>query len=250
MASSLPCRPPSYRRVLSTIFAYDLALAILGVPTTVLMAYKACIDGYGWIWYLLAIAVSLVLLLKIRFSYKQEAAKEAESLNALEGALHTLHSILIRYASIHAKPPQLRITIHAVVQPKRGPGDAELVQLVDYVGDQRKKKTAWRKSPINGGIIGEVMLTKELAVGKRTDPSTETYVQELQSKWRYPPEKARSIDTSSMSWLAIPLVDSKQEILAILFADSVNPEFFTDELVLLADSATAGIAEFVKARIL
>ena len=53
-----------------------------------------------------------------------------------------------------------------------------------------------------------------------------------------------------MSWLALPIIDGKGKVAAVLFADSTEKDYFTDERSLVAMTAATGLAEFVKLRLL
>ncbi len=238
MPSGIPLPKSLWQRLLTSTAATDFANAVLAVPASLVAAFKLEAEGYGWGFYLVPVFVLLLTGRKAYQTYKKDAAEER--VHALEGALHVAHRVIMECETIHVDP-KLRITIHAV-------DGASLVQVIDYVGDQRSTGTAGRRTPSHCGIIGLALKTKQLAQGRRSTEKLQDYQDELVSKWLYAPEAAKKLDPHSMSWLAMPLMDSKGKTAAIVFADSVDPDFFTDLRCLFAMTAVAGLSEFVKHR--
>lgn len=216
----------------------DLVLAAIAIVPTSIGIYKLYTDG----WSVLLFAVPVMVLILSARKFIQGMIKDSseDHVHALEGALHVTHQLLMVCDNI-ASDPKLRITIHAVS------GNC-LVQVLDYVGNQRSKRTAGRHTPANCGIIGLALKNKELATGNRMSTVLQDYHDELVDKWHYTPDAAQKLDGHAMSWLAIPLINNKNTVVAILFADSVDPDFFTELRCAYASYAAAGLSDFVTHR--
>jgi hypothetical protein len=239
---------PHKTKLLGWTGTYDLILA----PLAVVAGYST---AYGCFWnnqpvrgWLFSCATTLALgasVVKAWITLRgQMGCKVAHE---LEGCLHTLHAILMSTADSAAPDPGLRITVHKPV--KNG---EQLEQILDYVGASRSRAaTAGRRQPATAGIIGVAMTRQQTADAKRTSSDYEAYVQELQREWRYTEEQARALNPASMSWLAIPLmevIDGRSLVRGIVYLDSTDPEFFTADRKLLAETASKGIARFLKSR--
>ena len=114
---------------------------------------------------MLPILVFAFTIFKFVLSVQKESGKDR--IHALEGSLHTVHALMV---SLESKPnPKLRLTIHVLSPDKKN-----LIQALDYVGDQRKTKTAGRITPANCGIIGKALSEGKLACGSRKSENHET----------------------------------------------------------------------------
>lgn len=243
MPEGIPLPRSPWKRLVSSTNTYDAITAVLTLPLAFAAVAKLVTEGWPWLLYAIPVIAVLTTFIKLWLNDQKERGEVR--VNALEGALHTLHRMLLDADTVPVgADPKLRLTIHSPSKDEK-----ELIQLLDYVGDQRKKKTAGRRTQSNCGVIGLAFGSKEMATGKRENPDRESYVRELISKWHFTEEAARVLDASTMAWLAIPLKDGKNKVVAVLFADSVDANFFTEMRVLVALSATNGIAEFVRLRL-
>lgn len=245
MARGLPLPRPVWKRFLLSVFTWDLVIALNALPLACIAVEKLRREGtVGWWAYIFPLIATLATGWRCYLNWLKDSA--AAQIHALEGALHVLNQCLLdTSASSTAPPPKLRLTIHVPT-----PDGQHLVQLLDYVGDQRRKKTKGRKTRANCGVIGEALRTKGMSRGSREDPDYERYISELITRWHFTEEDARNLDAASMAWLALPITDGQGKVAGVLFADSVDKGFFTDDRSLVAMTAATGIAEFVKLRLL
>jgi hypothetical protein len=240
----MPLPRPLHSRILRTTITWDVVIAFCAFWLALIAASKYAADGYGWLVYLLPLVVLGATIWKSYLNWRKDSSES--QISALEGALHVMNRLILDADVISPTfNPKLRLTIH-VPEPD---GD-DLIQLLDYVGNQRRKNTAGRKTRGLCGVIGEAKRTQRIAVGSRIDPDYEKYVEELTDKWHYTEEEARRLDPASLAWLAFPLVDGKRKVIAILFADSADKDFFTPARIELITKATTGLAEFVLHRLI
>ena len=129
----------------------DLLTAIAGLGAGAAGAYRFFTtdpatdpNAINWAWGLaIGVGVALVGQLgKTVIKYRHDASKK--SLHDLAGCLHTLNAILA--GAFDEKKLGLRSTVWVPSADKQ-----ELIQALDYVGNQRKKNKAGRKSPQRSG---------------------------------------------------------------------------------------------------
>ena len=196
-------------------------------------------------WPLFALAFALFLLVAIKSYNQWDKQKGEQQLHELSGCLFTLHGLLTAALPRDVCDPKLRITLHVPIEDGQ-----KLQQVLDYVGNDRSKNTAGRKFLANCGAVGEALRLKQPVSGKRANDNYEEYVKELIQDHHFTEKDARKMDRDTMCWMANPFFvegnDDKVE--AVLYLDSVDREFFTDEREQLIICACSGIARFVKRR--
>jgi hypothetical protein len=200
-------------------------------------------DKSGATFYFLTCIAYLAVACQSFFQWRNR--KTEVQCHELAGCLYTLHSVLTVDAGEGEGAHNLRITIHRALD------DGEkLVQILDYVGDGRGGPTAGREFLANCGSIGQALRTKEAVLGKRTEIDYEKYVDELVRIWHYTEVQARKMNHQTMSWSSVPLAleGNGSRIEAVLYLDSTNPDFFTEERLNAILAASVGIARFVKKR--
>lgn len=173
-----------------------------------------------------------------------KAENNEDQIHSLEGCLHTLHAFLME--TVHDDTdPGIRITIH--VPTKKGD---ELIQVLDYIGNQRATKTAGRRFKVQSGIIGLAYREGKVLCASRVKASHEEFVRELVTTWGYSESDARKINPATMSWLAVPLCPAgKTKADAVVYVDSLLPGFLEQsERQALVATACDGIARFVDSR--
>jgi hypothetical protein len=158
----------------------------------------------------------------------------------LEGCLYALHAVL----TPEWGDGTLRIAFHVAVQ--RG---AQLEQVTEYVGAPPKAGRIGRRFPSNAGIIGAAYKDNENYVGQRDNDDPAAFVAELIQVWGYSKELAPLLNRSVYSWMAVPFNDpERQEVQGVLYLDSTDREFFTDERQELILQSVSGIARFIGKR--
>lgn len=174
---------------------------------------------------------------------KAKKEKRSESTHELEGCLQTLHAMLTHY--YQGGELKLRITIHVPTDQNQ-----RLLQVMNYVGDNATGHGAGRKFPAQSGVIGQAFRTKKLVVARRVNDDPIKYMQELVELHGYTPEDAAAIQPVTQAWLAMPIFETgtAKTIEGILYLDATDPKFFTQKRVKMIESASIGIALFIKQR--
>jgi hypothetical protein len=241
---AIPVPASRLRRYLRTTAPYEIAGVVGPLVALVPSAFRFFADGRAaWGYYTLAGAMVLCLIAGAKQLAAWREYTRRDDLHELAGCLHTLYAVLLSdYPD--DRDPRLRLTIHVPVD-----GGQHLMQVLDYVGDDRGGHTANRRFPIQSGITGRAFREGEMFVASRENDDYESYVQELVRLWSFTEGDARETDPATMAWLAIPLIDISTNLIeGVLYADSTDRAFFTESRQVLALHAAAGIAIFVGRR--
>jgi hypothetical protein len=245
MAKGIPRSSRGIRSFFIQAAPYDFALAALACIPGVVGAWKFFDENRpGPAWICLIVAVLGFVVAFIKTSVLWWFKPEDQPPHDLAGSLYALHGILM--ADVGAdKEPGLRLTIHV---PKDN--DANLEQVIDYVGNSRCEKTSERTFSVHCGIIGQAFRKKTALVAARKNDNYDKYIAELVSEWGYKEADARKLDASSMAWMAVPLHSQHDhgKVVGIVYLDAKDKDFFTEirqNQVLLA---CTGIAKWVGMR--
>jgi len=226
-------------RIFEEPFVYDVVIALAALVAAIYGGFNYFKtnkpEAVAIFW--CAGVVFIVTCLKHIAAFKKASKKE--SLHELEGCLHTLHAALLPAGSI------LRITIHVPVEEGR-----RLEQVTNYVIDPADGKTAGRRFAVQSGVAGAAFRRNEMLAGERSADDHEKYILELISKWNYSEEDARKCNMGTKSWFAIPIPEpgNNQKVQGVIYFDSDQQKFFTDDRQILAMSAAVGIARFIDKR--
>ena len=199
---TIPAPRPRWQRVLGTTFLYDVLIALAALANALLTIKRGNHALIVAAFLLMALAVT-----KAAIQWRQKSVRDSP--HELEGCLYTLYDILV--AGSRADPG-LRVTVHV----PRGDGK-NLIQVVDYVGSQRKRKTSGRLTPISCGITGRAYRTKEPADLQRASDNTEEYIRVLVASQGFTDEQARNVDHSTMSGYAAPLLSADGSVAGIVY---------------------------------
>lgn len=183
---------------------------------------------------------------KVLHAYSQDREKKkADDHAGLKGALAVLYSTIAGAAGIKKEDGRLRVTIHRVVEPP-GPGrdPEELEQMLPYIGG--KGNAPPRRFSIRSGIIGKAAREKAAIAGSRQNEDYESYVAELVRDWAYTEADARKIDAGRRSWMAVPILGPGDKTRAVVFLDSSEPDFFSQEMHDLILAGCRGITAYTK----
>ena len=83
----------------------------------------------------------------------------------------------------------------------------------------------------------------------RQSLNEQTFVEAMVSDWGYSESEARKLSNDRQSWLAVPINGpDANSTLGVVYLDSSDPEFFTDEVTKLVIEGCAEIAKFVHER--
>jgi hypothetical protein len=193
----------------------------------------------GWLCLGAAVAACLLVIVKTVVVWWHKPEKQPP--HDLASSLHALQAILLAGRVPSDPDPRLRLTIHVPVEPDK------LEQVLDYVGDERGGKTAARVFSVHSGIIGRAFREKKACVGRRKNDDYVSYVRELVEDWGYTEAEARKVNPASKAWFAVPLFNhlDQQKVEGIVYLDSVDQDFFTEDKKWLIMGACAGIARYV-----
>lgn len=196
-------------------------------------------------WVLIAAGVWLVAssVVKVLHAQAQDAAqKKSERYEGLLGALHVLHGAVRSRAGLESlHDGKLRTTIHRVVS---GDGGAEEVeQLLPYIGGTGSQ--AGRTFSVRSGIVGKAVRERSVFAASRVSPHYEAFLLELVRDWSYTMEDARKLSPDRRSWMAVPIPVEGGPVVAVLYLDSSEPDFFGGEVQRVIVDACAGITTYI-----
>lgn len=240
--STIPLPKTRLTRFLTALPFYDILIAIFTLAGgtfagVLLLQGPEHIKKVGGVVSIVAsVAIAGFNIVKAGLQWKSKDTKDSP--HELEGCLSTLYAILITEGQAD---PGLRITVHVPREDGQN-----LVQALGYVGSQRKPKTAGRVTPVSCGITGRAYRMKKPVLLKRGNNDINAYIQELMETQGFTQEQAGSVDHSTMSGYAFPLTDPNGTVEGIVYADAVDPDFFTDARIITINLACSGIARFVQ----
>lgn len=220
-----------------------LLAAVIGALTSLSDRQKRV---FGW--WLLAGAAWLVLASTAKVLHARSEDRQRRRTrdhDGLHAALHVLFATVCAAAGIadaEQASGRVRLTIHRVVaKGRRGPPE-ELEQLLPYMGGPGN--AAGRRFSIRSGIIGKAVRRKSAVVARRERADHEGFVGELVRDWAYTEHDARTLSPDRHAWMAVPVVGPSREPVAVVYMDSSEPCFFTDEVQDLVLAGCRGIAEY------
>jgi hypothetical protein len=239
----IPTPESGWKRFWKTSIPHDVGTAIAGSGSAAAAAVRFFTSnppspGWGTVIAGGAALGLMIQLHKARRTYAQQ--KQKDGVHDLAGCLHTLNAILL--GSEDNSSAGLRSTVHVP------DGSGQLVQALDYVGDQRKKKTKGRKMPIYCGVVGRACRERAAFSGSRTTDVHDDFINQMISTYGFDKEGAQRLDPSTKAWMASPLVASNGDVEGVLYLDAKQSAFFTDERQQAVAFASVGIAFFVGLR--
>lgn len=225
------------------------------VPTLIVMSVTALSNfadpskvkfGYA----LLAAIVWTICSTIVKFLQAKKQDNEEKSKQSYEGLLGTLHILygtIIRTENFNPQEDvgKLRVTIYRVIMPPSSDeSPKEIEQMIPYVGSKGGPPS--RKCSIRSGITGQAVREKSPIVAYRENDNYEQYVKELVSKWSFPEDEARKLSIDKYSFMAVPIFGKQQEVIAVVYLDSIEKNFFQKATKTYIIHACEAIAEFIK----
>lgn len=211
------------------------ALTSLSNPQTEAIGWWLA-AGVAWL-----VAASIAKVLHARAEDRER--RRADQHDGLNAALKVLFAVLCAAAGITGYEQQggrLRLTLHRVVTHGRNGETEELEQLFPYLGAPGDQ--AGRRFSIRSGIIGRAVRRKNAMVATRENDGHEEFVGELVRDWSYTEAEARRLSPDRYAWMAVPIIGPTGAPLAVVYLDSSEPDFFTDEAQDLILAGCRGIA--------
>lgn len=103
----------------------------------------------------------------------------------------------------------------------------ELEHLVDYVGGTPASNgQPGRKFNRRSGIIGRAVMSGKPLVAERVNEDPEAFIKEMAETWAIPREEATQLKQDRRSWMAVPIKNKSDQVIAVVFADSNDTKFF------------------------
>lgn len=230
---------------------------IAGVPTlavalpTLLHSSERSRGEVALAWTGVAGVVLLIVIgvVKLIQGYaKDKIADDTQRLDGLHAALHVIHSVVRHNRGFSRNDRErLRVTIHRVVKAgEHGGSPDEIEQLLNYVGG--KGGGAGRRFSVRSGITGQAVREGSVLAGSRNNNDHEAYIRELVADWGYTEEDAKRLAIGRNSWMAVPIKYKGSEVTGVVYLDSDEKKFFTDEIKTLIVGACGGLAVFIDER--
>lgn len=197
----------------------------------------------GWVLIGASVWLAVASVVKILNAQAQDAAlKKSEGYEGLLAALHVLHgAVRSRAGSDNLHEGRLRATIHRVV-PGQG-GVEEVEQLLPYIGGTGS--SAGRTFSVRSGIIGKAVRERSVFAASRVSSEYEAFLSELVRDWSYTMDDARKLSPDRRSWMAVPIPVEGGPVVAVVYLDSSEPEFFSGEVQRVVLEACAGITTYI-----
>jgi hypothetical protein len=124
-----------------------------------------------------------------------------------------------------------------------------LEQLLPYIGGDGKPPG--RRFSIRSGIIGKAVREKTPYASFRENDNHEAFIKELVANWSYTEHDARQVTSDRQAWMAIPIFGSPTSasgVVAVVYLDSDQRNFFSKQVQKLALHAASGIATYIDER--
>lgn len=135
----------------------------------------------------------------------------------------------------------MRTTIHRVVSGDGGAQEVE--QLLPYVGGTGSPPG--RTFSVRSGIIGKAVRERSVFAASRVSPDYEALLAELVRDWSYTMEDARKLSPDRRSWMAVPIPVEGGPVVAVVYLDSSEPDFFVADVQRVVLEACAGITSYI-----
>jgi len=235
--------PGALITAIPTITLFIRRVFIADASVSISDLWLACIGMFG---VLLLIVQGLSKVAQAR--WKDIREEDEEKFDGLNAALHIIHSLVRHKAAFGRKDAdRLRVTIHRILPPKtKSASPEQFLQLLDYVGGGGGGKG--RTFSIRSGITGKAAREGDVLIGSRNNDDHEAFIKELISVWAYTEEDAKRLAIGRNSWMAVPIKYKGREITGIVYLDSNEKGFFTEEIAELAVWACGGLAVFIDER--
>jgi hypothetical protein len=200
----------------------------------------------GWVLIGASVWLAVASLVKVLSARSQDAAqKRGEEYEGLLAALHVLHGVVRSRAGLEdRRDGAFRATIHRVVPGKGGDGGAEEVeQLLPYLGGDGGP--ARRTFSVRSGITGKAVRERSIFTASRVSPDYETFLLEMVRDCSYTAKDARKLSPDRRSWMAVPISAAGGAVVAVVYLDSNELDFFGTEVRRAVLEACTGITTYI-----
>lgn len=166
----------------------------------------------------------------------------ASSPDDLLAVMHVLYERVRRAHNGALRPERFRMTLHRV-------DGEELEHLVDYVGGiPSSNGKPGRRFNRRSGMIGRAAISGNPVVAERVSEDPEAFIEEMAATWHIPREEAIQLKHDRKSWMAVPIKNKQGSVIAVIFADSNDKNFFDDTMKKSMIECAEDVRVFVDAR--
>lgn len=220
--------------------------AIAGAIVNLADPQKRWVGGFmvaGIVWLIVASILKVLLA-----NAQDKDQKSKQDYDGFLGALHVLYGQVSKHFNVQGTAyGQLRITIHRVVDSSTMDESAEeLEQLLPYIGGAGKP--AGRKFSVRSGIIGKAVREKTAFAFSRQSNDHEEFIKELVREWSYTEDDARKLTSDRQAWMAVPIFRTDSSVIAVVYLDSNQRNFFSSEVKKIVIDACSGITSYIDER--
>lgn len=194
------------------------------------------------------VGLSVVIVLLESAVIHQEIVESEEKENPID----LWGCCLVLFHALRACHPNetadgLRITVYRVSKRKKGSAQT-LVQLIPYASDAPPNYAHVSREHVgNAGIIGRVAQRGEPMSAKRVSETEADFVKEM-IDWGYATEEARHMDQTRGAWMGCPILDDRGKVEGVMYLDSSDRAYFTDERLVLITQAVEAVTRYGKER--
>lgn len=154
---------------------------------------------------------------------------------------------MLRVFRPHQEGCSLRITLYRVSQWIDGEPE-ELEQLTKYASEGAPVGTPGRTMKASIGIVGKAARSGEVIAANRVSDSLEDFYAEMVRDWGFTEKQAKGLNAGRWSWIAVPLRGSDGKVHAVLYMDSTERQYFSEDRVKEVVEATKCLNRFVEER--
>jgi putative methionine-R-sulfoxide reductase with GAF domain len=219
---------------------------VAAVITAILNLRDPAKRSLGWVLIGASAWLAIASLVKVLNARAQDAAqKRNEEHEGLLATLHVLHGAVRSRVGLNSHHDgKLRATIHRVLSGEGGDQSVERVeQLLPYIGGTGN--SAGRTFSVRSGIIGKAVRERSAFTASRVAADYEAFLVELVRDWSYTPEDARKLSPDRRSWMAVPISGEGGAVVAVVYLDSNESDFFGTEVQRVVLEACTGITTYI-----
>lgn len=192
------------------------------------------------------LAVVNLLYAIYRGREKDKKTIQERSPKDLEGCLHVLFELVCYAKGIKRTDPpskRFRVTIHSVVS------DEKYMQCVPYMSTDGDKGQLNREFPTRAGIVGRLIRDGggDPLMFIRQVNDLDQLRRQLVAEWGYKREEVRNEGGQRWCHFAVPVRDGHHTV-GVLYADSAEQDFFSEDVQELLVNGAVGLASFIRER--
>ncbi len=237
--------------VVELVAAFPPVIAVVVTAVATLIDERVGNNVLGYVLLGSALWMIVASFLRVANAYSEDKAKAEElGYDGLRSALHVVHSSVSdheNFSKEERSDGRLRVTILRVVPPADPSSDPEETeQLLSYVGGQGKGPG--RRFSVRSGIVGKSVRERNPIRASRQNDDYEQFVDELVSEWSYTREDAQALSHDRRAWMAVPILGTESDVVAVVFLDSYDRELFNEDVTQLIISMCGGVARYVDER--